>query len=274
VCDERHGVCVPWDGGAPGRDSGPGGIDGGEPGLDGASPDRSGGFDGGPIGVDGGPGIDAPPPPGTACDGPLGDRLFCDGFESGDTSEWDGTDNDGFGSTVVVDDIVYMGDYALRVEGEPGAWYGGAGKEVFPVVGITDQWLRAYYYFPDANGFGAEVNSMGEYDASYDVVVSVGRGYTNFHTHSWDTDSSADGSMAIAADTWTCIELHVHFGVTDGAIELFFDDELVAEARDTDTTVPRGLPTIVAGFAWKDGDDHVVTYVDEVVADTSRVGCD
>jgi hypothetical protein len=247
-------------------------TDGGGPGDDGGGPGPDGGADGGVIDTDSGGGVDAGS--GTNCDGPFGDRLFCDGFESGDTSLWDGTDSDGFGSITVVGDPVYMGASSLRVEGGVGAGYGGAWKEVFPVAGVSDQWLRAYYYFPAANGLGAEVNSMADYDDAYDVVVSVQAATTNFHTHSWAVDSRADGSRAIPADTWTCIELHVHFGVTDGAIELYFDGELVASANAVDTSVPRGLPVVVAGFAWKDTANEHVVYVDEVVADTAQVGCD
>ena len=89
-----------------------------------------------------------------------------------------------------------------------------------------------------------------------------------------DADVSVDGSRLVPADTWTCIELHVRFGTTDGAIELYFDGALAASATDRDTTVPRGLPAITAGLAWKDVESEHVVYVDEVVADTSRIGCD
>ena len=270
VCDVAMNRCVPA---ADGRVTP---MDGGvEPPMDTGVRRDAGGTDAG--GTDAGPPDSGPPdagPPASNCETVFSGRLFCDGFESGDTSRWDGEQTGGAGSITVVDDPVYMGDSALRVQGNPGSGRTYAWKAVFPTSGSTDQWLRGYYYFPGSNGFGAEVNAMSDTDHTYDVVVAVNRSSTNFHTHSWPTDTRADWDMGIAEDTWRCIELHVHLDATEGAFELFVDDVLVAEAMDRVNTVPRGLSNILAGFGWKDSASTNVVYVDEVVADDERIGCD
>lgn len=287
VCDEVANVCVPAtagsDGGAPidafvrdgGVDAGVR-LDAGEGDDSGAPPIDSGPRDSGPR--DSGPPDSGPPdsgPPPSRCATDFAGRLFCDGFETGDTSLWDGEEIEGgFGSATVVTDTVYMGDNALRVQGDPGSGYAGLGKVVFPASGMTDQWFRGYYYFPSANGFGAEVNGMAETGLAYDIVVAVNGSSSNFHTHSWPTNHRVNSMTAIPADTWTCIELHVHFDATAGAIQLYFDDVLVVEGTMLDTTVPRGLSLVIAGFTWKDTTSTNVVYVDEIVADTARIGCD
>lgn len=276
VCDEATRRCVPADASTTGTDAAAPPMDGG--------PQRDADelVDAGEVATDAGPPDSGPPdagptdagPPSSRCDTVFAGRLFCDGFESGDTSRWDAEDTGGAGSITVVSDTVYMGERALRVQGDPGSGYAGAWKSVFSPSGETDQWLRAYWYLPAADGFGAEVSSMAASGFTYDIVVAANSTGSNFHTHGWPVNSRVDITRVVPADTWTCIELHVHFDSTAGTIALYFDDELVAEATGRDTTVPSALPVITAGFGWKSTTATNVVYVDEIVADTARIGCD
>ena len=98
---------------------------------------------------------------------------------------------------------------------------------------------------------------------------------SDFHAHGWAEDSRETFPLPVYRNTWMCIEIHVRFDATDGAIEMFWDGERVAMLTGIDTTAPRGLERIHAGIAWKDVDAAMrEVYVDEVVADTSRIGCD
>ena len=285
VCDETANVCVPRTDASLPRTDGAMGVDApasmrdAGPRVDAGTPDEDSGtsmvVD---AGHDAGASDSGPPdggPPASRCETDFAGRLFCDGFESGDVSRWDGEEiGAGAGTVSVVTDIVYMGDNALRVQGDPGSGYAGVGKVVFAASGVTDQWYRAYHYFPAANGFGAEVNGMAESGLAYDIVVAINPSSSNFHTHSWPVNHRVDVAGTLPADTWSCIELHVHFDASGGVIQLYFDDALVAEDTMLDTTVPRGLQVVLAGFTWKDSASTNVVYVDEVVADTARIGCD
>lgn len=72
-----------------------------------------------------------------------------------------------------------------------------------------------------------------------------------------------------------CIETHVHFDATAGIYEMYVDGAVRVSATGVDTTAARGLSQIAVGVAWKDAPttDRAI-YVDEVVADTSRIPCD
>ena len=110
-CDERTSTCVmlatgghvdagaePDGGGSTEEDGGATqtGDGGGGGGMDGGTT-----LDSGPTGTDGGTVFDSGPLL-SNCDGPFGSRLFCDGFESGDTSRWDGIVTGGAGAVTVV----------------------------------------------------------------------------------------------------------------------------------------------------------------------------
>jgi hypothetical protein len=201
--------------------------------------------------------------------------MFCDGFEDSDFGPWDGIDANAGGTVNRVSDIVYRGRYAMRAGGSDDGNYAVAYKELFATTPPSDQWFRAYYYFPRSTGFPVEVQAMSDPDVSYILVVGAFPGDENFHGHGYAGDVWEGSSLPIPADTWTCVELHVAFSATDGVIELYLDDELAASATGLDTTAPLGLTTIAAGLVWQEPDDPPRTvYVDEVVADTARIGCD
>lgn len=233
------------------------------------------GTDSGPVmGTDGGPtmGTDGGRTRDTTCDGPLGARLFCDGFEDSDFGAWQGVEADGAGIVERVTDPVYRGRYAMRSYAT--STYAVVYKELFSPT-QTDEWFRAYYYFPSSTGFPVEVQAVSDADGSYSMVVGAFPPNENIHTHGWAGDRAQTTSAHITPDRWTCIEVHIHTSATTGAIELYFDDTRVAQVTGIDTTSPRGMTTIGAGIIWKETSDPPRTvYVDEVVADTARIGCD
>lgn len=217
----------------------------------------------------------APPPDPTACDDVHAGAIFCDGFESGDFSAWDRELTPSTSVPMIETGIVYRGASSLRAEALPGASSGsGVEAEVFPIVaGISEQWLRGYYYVPSSPGLGMEFNTMREASGGYDFTLLVDPDSTNVHNHSamW-RDSASD---VFPVDRWVCVETHVRLNdATTGVVEAYWDGVRVLRATDLDTTAPRGLGEIMAGLSWKSNASTRLIYVDEVVADDSMIGCD
>ena len=265
VCDESRDVCVRGDAGTAGVDAGD---------RDATSPEDAGDRDAGEVDAgsdpDGGPVGDP-----TGCDDDHADALFCDGFEGGDFSLWDDLSEPTDTSVTVTSDVVYRGTTALRVEVLPTAEYAGVGNLVFPTPAPPDQYLRAYYYFPSDSSIGVETMEMTNADWDYNYVMVVADGYWDLHSHGWTTDFNEGSSYGVPRDTWVCIEMHAHFSATEGAVDLWVDGTEVVSRSGLELDPPNGLGRIDVGVVYHSLDDPTtVVYVDEVVADTSPIGCD
>jgi hypothetical protein len=217
------------------------------------------------------------PPDPTGCDDVHAGALFCDGFEGGDLSLWDGVRRPRDATATFVTDIVFRGDRALRAETLPGGTNGaGPEVEVFPVDGtISEQWFRAYYYVPADPGLNLEIQQMREITGAYDWVHSLGTSGSNMHSHSLTPSLNVSSSSDVfPVDTWVCIETHVRLNDdTDGVIEVYWDGLRIMESS-LPTLTPRGLSQIFAGVSWKDSSATRVVYIDELVADDEMIGCD
>jgi hypothetical protein len=218
------------------------------------------------------------PPDPTGCDDTHAGALFCDGFEGGDFSLWDGVRTPRGSTAEIVTDVVYRGTRALRTESNTGG-SSGPGPEVvvFPEGEVaSEQWVRAYYYVPSSTGLPVEVSQMRPTVGGYDFVHSLGTTQTNLHSHSIDPGWRAENaSMGFPLDTWVCVEVHAL--VNDarlGVIEAYWDGVRVLESSGFDTTTTDGMNQVFAGPSWKPADETHVVYVDEFVADDSMIGCD
>jgi hypothetical protein len=81
----------------------------------------------------------------------------------------------------------------------------------------------------------------------------------------------------VPLDRWICVELHVSTDATTGGAELFWDGALVHGdlMLDGSPDMGRRIDTIYVGVVYKETTDPAqVVFVDEVVADTTRIGCD
>jgi len=267
VCDSATNTCIEADG--PPMDSGVGDtppVDTGVPtdtavgdtdGLDSMAPDTTV--------------VDAGPDP-TGCDDVHAGRLFCDGFEAVGFDAWGGEQAPGGSTLERVTDTVYRGTGALRAEAVDGENYAQLYAEVFPIPAPTDQWFRGYYYFPAGGPPGIEFHELTDTDRTYNFIVYTRNGTENdFHSHGFG-DARGYFDMLMPQGRWFCLEVHLDLGA--GAISAYVDDVLTASQSGLDLTTPRGLSTIHAGVAWNDTGAAAVLYVDEVVADTERIGCD
>jgi hypothetical protein len=138
-----------------------------------------------------------------------------------------------------------------------------------------EQWLRAYYYFSSAYDYQCELTGIWEETTDQIFNTWVTDTTANVHVHNYAGGFWTSDSNTLPKDRWVCVEAHVGVG-TPGPVELYFDGALVASDTGDTTYGANPLHNIVVGVAWRDVDydQEMVIYVDEVVADTSRVGCD
>jgi hypothetical protein len=284
VCDEATNRCVPessLDAGMladGGRDAAldAAAVDGS---FDGAAPvDDAGSGDAGPAdaGADGGA-VDSGADAGgtdTACGGPLAGALFCDGFEDGaDLAAWmRGSETDGL--VTWVEDTVYRGRGALRVEttapnGQAYVW-----SRYTPTVGDGDLWLRLYAFFPASSPLD-HFNLAG-------VDPSSGPGGVTLYVYAdrmaiWleESETPFNSSTSPPRDTWTCLELHTVVSDTAGTVEIYVDGVLARAATGIDTRAPMPYGSVSVGLPYTaTGQPPTVLYVDEVAVGASRLPCD
>jgi hypothetical protein len=223
------------------------------------------------------PSVDAGPDP-SSCVTVHAGRSFCDGFESGDLSRWDGDRTPGASTVTVIDASagpVYRGAHSLRAEAVMGSENASVQVAGFPSTMVSDYWLRAYFYFPSATMLACEIAGIGDIDGDHLVNAWVDASGVNIHAHGLVGDPSRTAAVAPDRDRWVCIEVHVAIDGAAGALEVYFDETLVVGRSGLDTSIVRPLEELDVGIAWKDESDPTqVLYVDEVVADTARIGCD
>lgn len=290
VCDTARDVCVEavsgMDAGGSdagrdaGRDAGgdAGGVDAGAVdagGVDAGGDD--GGSDAGPPPVDAGSDAGPPRPP-SLCGTTHAAREFCDSFETGDLSRWTSSDAEGMGRITPVTDVVYRGSHAMRFECPRGCSYALAGVTLFSGTTPTEFWTRAYYYIPSTHPPSIEHLQIGDSDFFQSAVAAIwSSSVVNWHAHDYLGGAYHDTSYAVPLDRWVCVEMHVRPHTMGGGVELFWEDALVHSDLSLDGA-PNAMNTIdsmYTGVVYKDfDDDTMVVYVDEVVADDSRIGCD
>lgn len=278
MCDEASDRCVPAAGAADGSTGAP---DGGSGRSDGGGAVDAGGRDAGgsdaeiPI-VDAG-GEDASVDP-TSCAALHAARSFCDDFETGDTSRWEVAYAPNGSSLVVIDASagpVHRGAHALRAEAVVGSEGATVVVNGLPTGDVPDYWLRAFFYLPAATPLECEINAIGDVDDNHQINAYLTAAGTNLHTHGLVMDLWQTEPITPSRDRWVCFEMHVHIDATDGAVELYADDEPVVTGTGLDTSIVRPLQRIAVGIHYKDETDPTqVLYVDDVVADTTRIGCE
>jgi len=84
----------------------------------------------------------------------------------------------------------------------------------------------------------------------------------------------ADAATDFPRDRWVCVEVHVLVDATAGAGELFIDGSLVTSGSGLDTTVAGGYTNVDVGVHYATPNQLASEmWIDDVVADTSPIGC-
>jgi hypothetical protein len=273
VCDARSNTCVRAEGADAGRPRDAGGRDS-------ALREDAGELDAGTVIGDEDAGeetdageIDAGDEL-TLCQRRHASALFCDGFEDAGLDAWDRADTEPGATTRRATSPIFDGSGSLRVQTGDGYSVAAMHKEVFPLMSSGDLWVRSYYFLPTESVVEAvEFAGLSSFDGTEELVIFAGEGVSDFHCHGYCGDIRQDMTIALERDRWLCIEQHVRFDATDGLIEVFVNGDLVGTRGALDTTSRGGLTTIEAGIVWQEQPGTTI-YVDEVVGDTSRIGCE
>lgn len=231
--------------------------------------------------LDAGTDVDAGPDD-THCDDLYADALFCDGFEfeypaSRGAWDWELVTAAVGSLATVSTPTPRIGGRALAATISAASGRAALGADLAAPITDGELWLRGWYYLPSELAIdGLSLLYVGSTGGAVGI---------SFQTHGggqaavWiGTISSWRGTtVPIPRDTWACLQLHVIVSETDGAVEMFVDDFLIARhaAIDTLPIAAGGFGVVEAGIEYSNDTQTPGTlYVDEVVLSRTRVACD
>jgi hypothetical protein len=198
--------------------------------------------------------------------------LLCEGFES--DTEWDYKVQD-FGTAVRSSDGGAQGGASLRVQIDTVDEYKAArwGKNgVLSSLSSGELHLREYVWLSgdvtDQLSIMVTGNLLPPYPSA-NVLLVPGQ------VHAVVEGSSIPADFEFPHDRWVCVELHLGIDGSAGSISVDVDGSKVVGATGIDTAVDNGYTNIDAGFHYATPSQTAATmFVDEVVADTTPIGCD
>jgi hypothetical protein len=200
--------------------------------------------------------------------------LFCDGFEQ--MESWDYTVID-FGRADIATTRAYHGARALEIETFAIADYKAArwGKNfLFASLATGDVYVRAYYWMSSTTVITDQASIMviGNFAPPYPSAHAVLVPDELFLNVS---GISSGAPFEFPRDRWVCFQLHVFIDGTAGFGEAFVDGVQIMRTPAGDSTVMGGYTNMDIGVHYATPAQQGVTmWIDEVVADTSPIGCD
>ena len=209
---------------------------------------------------------------------------MCEGFESKTLLEpWDVGETNGQ-VTRVGAPAPYRGDGALSAQVTEASGVAFAFRPAFPGLREGSMFVRSYLYVPSGTPIaGVIVHGISEESPPYggvSILLEDARFSIDVHPRGPGLDPifvNGTGSVPLARDTWLCLQLEVVVHPTEGAVRLRVNGRLVAESTEPLETQPAtGYRGVSAGLVYLDGaqETPLQLYVDELVADTARIGCD
>jgi hypothetical protein len=192
--------------------------------------------------------------------------LFCDNFESGNTSKWMQLNTPAAVETIST--MRHSGSYAVNfmLAHNDGSL---PTAQLFHVMNDRDLWIRAWYL-----GSASEFNAEGaaSYLRVYDASDSgVWMGETNYGNQ-FDQETTAGASSPAStgwiatAGSWTCVEWHVD--TNNGRSEIYVADSVQPISMLSFTPfVPEYVKLGLEGYF------GTSLIVDDVYIAASRVGC-
>ena len=288
-CDRPSRTCRP---GLPPDDAGPddAGPDDAGPGdaggIDAARND--GGRDAGPrdasstdAGTDGGGGADGGSDAGpgdTQCDDVHAGAIFCDGLEAEGFAAWSNTAmTDGFIGRAT--DETFLGAGSMYAQSDAASGRALA-RYVFPTrYGSGDElFVRGWIYIPSdvsiAGGFTfLQLSELGSPFHHLSLSVSSSDSLNLFFNSEGAAENLFGGT--VPRDAWFCAEARVLLHDTSGEVEYWLDDVPQGMMSAMDTLPAGGYERLLAGIVFSSPTQPSArVYLDEIVVDTSRIGCD
>ncbi len=229
--------------------------------------------------------------PGQGCE--AGDYLVCEGFEQaavgGFPDQWDLRPSGVFGgqSMGVVEGQAHTGTQALRIEG------GSSGAQWLTYMGdismLADgHWGRMFVRMgtpiPWPGGgviHGDLFEARGNWNGStHQVRWAAIENVQMMHNWGYNVQTSNAGEFIIETgyvytwpDAWFCMEWHHDQGAQQAT--LWIDSEQVLDVTAADDPQLPTFDDISVGWAnYQPADPQFVVYIDDVVLDDERVGCD
>jgi len=206
-------------------------------------------------------------------------EIFSDGFESGDFSEWTGTQISGTSTLEVNSDNPYQGTYnaeAYYSAGEPDGVYS------YENIGTSysTAYIRGYVkYASISSGTNLILPCVGfwvEDHATNTARGGMGRdgsGNAKWAIRYYDGGSfyNAFGSHEPSADTWYCVELKVSIG-SSVTLQLYVNGDLEIEVTNVDNSA-RQFSFAHFGIDQPSGTINAFTvYGDSVVVADTYIG--
>jgi hypothetical protein len=203
--------------------------------------------------------------------------LFCDGFESGDLSAWGGA----VGNPVEIVETAHSGKYAARGEASGdipgGTTQSRIAAEWDTPVTTGSIYVRGYFFVPadvvpnqatlfDLSGSGGRIAV---------VVGSTGTTFLASDLPNAGDDTANSAPDAIERGQWQCLELAVEIGGTGaGSITLSREGVPFANGNRSgvNTVSGDGYTAVRLPVQYTKGPFEAL--VDDVVVDTSPIGCD
>ena len=198
-------------------------------------------------------------------------ELFSDGFESGDTSAWDGINTTNGGTVSVVDTVFYHGSYSCKATVLYPASHASVYKDF---TGQDEVYTRGYFMFsalPDSNNediwfmeilvSGNEVAKVSIYHDGSNLKLRV---YNFAASESYYSDV-----LSFSVDTWYCAELHLVRNSTSGVLEVWLNGVKKIEQNGINTDIGQ-YNKFRVGHIYSDVASDV--YVDCVVVADTYIG--
>ena len=232
------------------------------------------------------------------CPSSLEGAVFCDGFERSNLEGWMSTVTaaSSTDTTTLVERQtarVYRGQAALRVVAAPGARRAFLHAVAFsqPVAVLSAVWLRAYVYLPEGTsnqavylGFSDTSNNQWLAATSKRISNSGTAEVADIHSDNFPDDINAGSAQPTYTGEWVCVELQIDVGASARS-RLYWNGEEVIASKTFDTRFNnRGGPSRInvglirrryrpsQNTEWDR--PFVEFFVDDVIAATTRPGCD
>lgn len=236
------------------------------------------GFASGELTLDGAPADvafpDGPPPVAVSCDVSRPGALLCESFEAPDVA-WDYT----------------VFEQGLAVRSTANAANGGASLEatidgsdnfkaarwglnsVLPNITTGELYLREWIFLPSSTVVTDQLSILVAGNRT-DPFPSVNLLLRPGSAHVIIEGSDIPHVQEFPRDRWVCVELDLDVGAS-GRVELRLDGVVAASEAGIDTQVAGGFTSLDAGIHYATPMQRAARmFVDEVVADTSPIGCD
>lgn len=215
-----------------------------------------------------------------------GGSLFCDNFETGDTSKWDALVPGGSGATLAVStNLAHSGTHALRAQTSGGTstvWLkhrlrcqGDMSAECPITTGSL--YFRAFLYSATAFNYPLYFLFAHRDSGDNDYVV----GLDTFSGGGWYIYNKNPGSAyamtgAFNPGVWHCVELEVEFFGSDNVVKIWVDGGTATSSPNiTGANAAPAIGEIDVGVVYQNVGGGLMNdfYLDDIVASTSKIGC-